>query len=455
MKNVLLSILLGGLLTFTYYYEEIGKNNKLTKINEAAMTIKVDFNSIKKVEFSNAVIAKEDGNWKIEKLSYPADNLLMKKIIELLKGISTVRELNTEKKDIEQFFSANKLKLNIHDKNGEADYFIGDVSALDGYFYVAETVKGMTRYYQAFDKNHLDIAYKNDLDLNLKKYLRIKELLIKSQMFFIKKGLFTANDFKLTTNIIIKNLNTEEFMIDLSGNKTFPDVPSGLEYRPQLKNNVINYFTSLRIVKIMNASTSQLSELVSTIKIKSHKKQQLLKLFSVLNGARGKFLKFSNKPDWVFEVDKKTSKLFYLENQNLWNLSIFSQKKLSTLKSIEFTMGSPKNSNTYNFSVDDIKKFKINSSNSSVTNINIENFNLLFHIIFGLQNFGSNQVISFKKLKKPSDIIITILGKKLGVIFDQFEITLVNYSDKYTIHHQFELSDRQIRGLEDFFDFNN
>ncbi|MBD67019.1 MAG: hypothetical protein CME62_17590 [Halobacteriovoraceae bacterium] len=445
MKNLLLGLVLLALIGLAYYSEEIYKKEKMSqeeykKIQEISFFKDLAY-KFNKVKTPNYILREKSPEaWTVENLNYPASFQMVQELRQIFQGIMTAGVI--EKKSDEHFFQNTKLPFSLFVADKEYKFLLGDISQVSGRFYLQNLNTPEREIYICYDNSRFDIAYKEEQDLNIKKYLRFRNILQGQEDLFIERSLFARHEIKNIEKIVIDSKRNRSFIIDVLNNQTQPTAPEGISYLP-IAQKLLQISGEMRVKKVIKSDQVVLSHLSSTLTFYHDKKTTQLKLYKALNNQYGFYVKFDNA-DAVFELDENAARLFFYTPQDFWKKKILSQKTLSGLNQLEFKLRYPgKDNQSYSFKVDDLKNFSVNAKSDKVSSIDNDKINLLFNILFNLTEFEqADYVLETKTPPQGECIDVEMLNNSYSVCLEGNK-TLV-YDSKHHLQHLFNYSSKQI-----------
>lgn len=447
MKNLLLTVVLASLVTFAYFHEEIGKAKKEATKIESQKIISFMFDEVDRIELPNTNLVKNNGVWIVKEMNFLASNQNVNKLLKIIESIHQLDLVKLNGKSEKEFFKYQDYEFTISSKENTWKYRLGDVSELTGNFYVQDLNAKDRPIYIAKDTSLFEGMYKNELELYLNQYIRLKNYISAAPKVYMEPRVFYDVLQNGISRIKINNRWNRWFEVDVTANKTIPEIKSALKYL-NLKSEVTSKMNLIHFKELHKDSV--LSEKVSDIEITSEGKKIVASLYVSLDGRAGNFLQIKGNK-WIYELKEGAEKLFFQNVQQFWDKKIHYQKDLSKLKRIDFELSVA--DIFYKFYIDDIEKFEFKWDDAKVKSVNVQNLNFLFHILFGLENF--NQALIVKDLEKNDKEIfamkVKLLNKELTLRFYLKDIILENHSDNYQMHYDYSFSGLMLNSINDFF----
>jgi len=448
VKNLSLFLILVGLIGITYYFEEIVQVNQRVINTQEKKLIKSDF-EITSIETSNYKVLKLN-SWKVESLNYPASQTLVRDFLYILSNLSIIGELPLA--DEGKFFSQTKLDWKLKGKNQDRKYTLGNVSELSGKFYVKVWGK-VPKIYLCQDQSKFTQTYTSDLDLGIKKYLRLKSILGGKEDLFIERRLFFHQNIADITSIDFKNRHNRPYHIDLIDNHTKPSKFKNIKYK-NMKEIMTYFFEKTLIEKLIVENKNVLSNPIGSLKFNlRNSKVTTAKLFAGLNGKYGKYVKFSSI-DYIFKLPDDSTQVFGLHVQDFWNKKFLLNVDFKKIKDFIFKLkiGEGK---MYSFRVNDLKSFEIEKLDSAVTSINKNLMNFLFNLIFNLVDFKEADYIEKIEKSEKGQLTLDIFQRKFSISLKPNKIEVIDLSERIKYHFKYNTQQLKEDSLKRIFTVNN
>lgn len=431
MKNIGLLVILISLVGIAYYFEEVQGKKKIEEYKDKRRLFK-EFNQLTGIKTKNYEL-KNIGFWQVANLSYPADQRLINDFSLILGNINIVGEVT----DIDeyQYFKKLNLPFTLVVGPNESVYQLGDVSELTGKFYVKRFGTD-PKVFICQDDSRYTGTYKSDLDLALKKYLRLKNILMGQEDLFIIRKLFHGLNLEQIEKIKIDNKRNRWFEIDLLKNQTTPPKFSKIKYKRM--QEVIHYlFENSLVKKLYGPGQHILSNPVSEVLFTFKSKQEMkAKLYAGLNDKFGYFVKFSNL-DFIFELDESSAKLFYTHVQDYWNKRFLFNVNFREIDSFDFSIAKD-GKKFYPFKVTDLKSFDIKALDPSVSSINKNLMNFLFNLLLNLVDFKeADHLEQLETIPSEGQIKVKLFGREflLSILERGLEVSDLGAMIKYHFNY--------------------
>lgn len=418
-KNLGLFIILSLLISIAYFSEEVVKKDKLNKSKTSKQVFGTG--SISEIKTQKIHLYLIDGIWKEKSVSWKLDQELVEEMLKVFSGLSRSSKIKNDKKL--DYFVENKTTLEIKSEKGWEKFIIGDVSRVTGGFFVKSDLYE-DDILVCYDKSFLDQVYSSELDLDLKKYIRLRGILNLDKDKFIEKDILSYFDITKIEKVLIDNKRNRWFKLDLLENNIHPKKPDQIKLK-NLTNVLMDSIKKVKIKKVLDSKRNVLTNLSSEIMIEGNK-SVVMKVFSGLNERYGKFLKVENQ---IFELSLKDNNLFFLNLQDFWNKRIEYSVEYHKLKEISFSLGFDA-SKYYKFKIPDLKKFKVKSNDNRVSFVSDVHMNFLFNLILNLTEFKQAKYV---EVYKPSKVLsqylyIQLFEKTLGVKIKEDLIEVVDFN---------------------------
>lgn len=452
MKNFLLFLVLGGLITFTYFYEEVGKKEEESQNLKGKQLAQIKSSDVTKVILPHTTLEKKGENWWVTNPLYLADNL---KVEALLLKITKLHKLSSLE-GIEQTTKVmdNPLTINIITNQHKLELSIGQFIESTGNFY-AKNDGDKNKVFITKDTSTFEGFYKNEKELLYQKYLSFKEVMNARPLAFFDRQIFRTLNYTKIQKVVFKGKKKDQFTVNFKSNLTEPLAPNGISYFPFQKfseKNISLFFNQVDKKK-KQVLAKKIKEITFYFKDKS---QRTYTLYNEMDGQLGFFITDDLNDQFIFKVKSKEVSLFFLDVQDFWVKRINYGVDFQSFSKLTFKM---KVKNLWeNFYVRDIEKFVVQTNSQSIKKIQTEPMNFVMNLVLNLTIFkeakkvikGDEKNIESKKgFKLP----IKIFGKSLVAIFLNNEVLLVNKSDSYTLLYSFNKIPFKLNGFEDIFLF--
>jgi hypothetical protein len=436
--NLILTTILAFLLSIAYYSEEVVKKEVEHKRILANRLIPQEF-PIAELRTKNFHIVKLDGRWSSPVTDWSLDQSIITSLLDVFSKIyiSSLIETTKKKEFIGEESSSFEVKI-----NGKwQKYILGRVSKASGAFYVQR--EGEEKIYICYDDSFLDEIHKNQVDLDFKKYLRLKGLLDITINPLLNQDILGVLGMKSLKRVRIDNKRNRWFELDFIKSTTEPKIYPEFKYL-NLAKRFKQQFKSIKIKKVISNGKYVLTNLRSTIEIEDHEsKKSMLKLFIGLNGKFGYFLKLDGHAG-LLELDLSKKNIFFTSVQDFWNRKINYNLKFSEQKNIHFKLGKSAKK-FYSFYIDDIEKFEIKTKNKQVNFISKVHMNFLFNVVLNLIDFKQAKYVErlTKTNKETFDLHLKVFRKSLGIKLGKHLITVFDFESK--IAYYFDYNTQQIK----------
>jgi hypothetical protein len=441
-KNLLLSLILSLLITFAYFSEEVlkGERKELQKSTSRLINTSFPITEIKTKQYH---FVKSNGIWKEPTVAWGIDQEVLNEVVNIFQQIgkfSTIKKTGNG-----EYFSENTTQFDLLVNGNWKRYVLGNVSKITGSFYVKdldqeETVNICT------DDSLLQVIHKTPVDLNLKKYLRLKNIINSKVNKFFDHNIFTGLNINLDKlkTVTIDNKTNRWFNLDIQEKVTNPTAPINIRYR-NFFNRMIESIEKIKIIKIIGQGQNVLTNPRGTIKFDGEKESSL-KLYSGLNGKYGQYLKVKGRND-IIEMKLEDSSLFFLNIQDFWIKKIKYEVDFKSLKNFDFQMSTNGN-RYYQFRVNDLETFKVTTLDKKVSFISNTHINFLFNLLLNLADFKEAHHIEVihpsEKANKGEkiDLHIKLFKKHFSVGIEEDFITVRDYNSM--VLYKFKYNQTQV-----------
>ena len=380
MKNNMVKtiglIALLGLLLF------IGRRMDQAK-DEGVKLFDFDRKEVISIALKKARIALKEGGPFLPSIGHPADPEKVDSLIEKLKGLRVVKEIDSE--DESEFFSHQNLSIRLETEKGAQTARIGDVSEVTGNFYgQGKNAKGETRIFLLQDISLYEGFYKDELELKLRKYWELKKLLSSSPLELADKRLFRPSIVAKARRVHFDPKINRWFEVDLADKKIRPAPPEGVgtNISPQ---EVRRLLLNVSFDAFEDNDSSVLEDLLSVIEISADGKNLKAELYGKLNGKSGLFAKLSYSPGRVYFVQEKGREAFFLNAQKFYDKRP-KLKVTEELKGLRFSLG-PKAGELEKFVLENGQTFEVRGHRGKISKRAQQRFNLVFSVLFAANGF--------------------------------------------------------------------
>lgn len=424
-KHLFLMCILSSLVVFTYFFEEKGKTLKENSRIERKSLIKklddINFISLPNISFKRD---KTNTKWRVISDNRDISNLVFNEFLLIISSLR-VESIIEQPEDIESYFKLQDKTLIVERDDKKVNYRFGDVSQLTGHFYVLSN--GVL--YICSDRSSLDSPYRSELDLKLRKFLRLKKYLEASVIDFIDKRFFTPKHFLTTTKLVVDGVRNRWFEIDLVKNMTRPAPYKGVSVKENLKietHKLLKMFQYQRRLKFSKDFVSTSSGSLELFSVENSK--STFHLYNTYNGRFGRYIHEVGSP-YIYELIGIKTNLFYLNVQSFWDKTFIHNVDLNTLDQFIFDV-SLENDKFFQFIVNDVRnKFTISSLEESVE-FDKTKMNFLFNLLFNLIDFKEADYIEENIIlsQEHSSIRVKLFNKIYGISKNKNLITVVDHS---------------------------
>jgi hypothetical protein len=429
-KNIFLTFILSCLITFAYFSEEVMKGEKKDLARMKSRLIESSF-PITELKTKNYHFILKDKLWIEKSTNWRIDQEVLTEIINIFQDLG--RYSSIEKKDNKEYFSETKIQFDVLVNGIWKKYILGNASKITGSFYIKD-LDHEDLVNICLDESLLQVIHKSEVDLKLKKYLRLKNIINSKVANFFDHNLLSGLQIDLDeiTTMTIDNKANRWFSLDFSEMKTSPLALDGIKYR-NFFNRVMEGIEKVKITSIISHGQNILSNPRSRINFKG-KEELNIKLYSSLNGKYGNYLKVDGRND-IIEVELKDSSLFFLNIQDFWIKKINYDIDFKKLNEVNFKI-SFDNRKFFDFIINDLESFKVIPLDKKVSFVSNTHMNFLFNLLFNLADFKQAHYIekiqgdAVNLNKEKFDLYINLFGKFFTVKIEDDFILVGDYNDK-------------------------
>jgi hypothetical protein len=423
-KNILLSILLTGLILISYFYEEVGKSNKEKVLVEKNSLIK-NFEHIDVIKLEKLKVLKLKNKWSLENEKRSLSSSRINEVLNIFSGLMIEGKID-KREELSNYFKFNKVKASFISGGVEQTITLGDVSEITGNFYILLNDKDL---YICSDQSLLDTPYKTQLDLKLRKYLRLKSTLSLIPFDLLNKRVLYNYDLTKLKKIKVDGRRNRWFELDLVKNITSPKPYKGIEPKKLLEYTV-HLLNKFMIKKRMTINSKLLSDEMGVVNLFFDDEQIEMKLYASYNGVFGRYLHMSNSIE-IYELETISKNVFYMNIQDFWNKTFIFNENMQEIDSFGFELSS--DNKIYNsFSISDAKeKFVIKSLSENVEFTEFK-INFMFNLIFNLVDFKEAKYIeeNIDLQKEKSHLFLKLFNKTFSIYKNKNLITVVDHTLK-------------------------
>lgn len=427
-KNLFLSFIFFSLVAVAFYMEEIQKIEKIANQVEKTQVIKLK-SKMNKIILPNVTLGKSENKWIVSQVDYEASEKKVETLINIFKGLKSLERINLQQES--DVFKKTNLKIDLVTNNETFKIQVGDVSEITGNFYL----KIKNKILLVEDSSIYDDVYSSELDLKLKKYLRLINMAQAFPKQYIQKDLFLN---QLNSKLKFAKVDSKRnrwYTLDFLKNEMTPSPVNGMKLK-RIDEAFLFYMKQVRIKELISSKKNILSDLASEINIGFEDSDLTIKLYNANNDVYGKFLKLSNQ-DRVFEIEEKGSEIFFLPYQTYWMKTFQLPEEVFKSESFKFALSKDRKS-YYSFKVVSVEDFEVLASDEKVASFDKNLVNFTFNLLLNLtifteasyveptdstrKFFDDGFVLSLRLFSKNFHIKllgedILVLDEKLGVIY--------------------------------------
>ena len=437
IKNLALVVLFLG-LTGVAWYLEGGKNSDFLKGEIAAKdaVFNEDLSQVSQINLPNASLVRDDKGWLVKEIGYPANQDKVKLLLDKLAAIAKVKEIQPPAQGIEQFFSYQNHDIELITSQGKFKARLGDVSQVTGNFYFQVAREKGTKLYAAKDLSFFEGVYRNELDAALRKYLELKALVEGAPFAFAEKRLFSQISLEHLKSVKVDNKINRWFLLDFENNATEPRPPGAIKTKTDLRKSA--NLDSVVFSRFVDRKDNILSNFLSSLELLHGNEVFQAQVYGAMNGRKGLFAVFSERPDLIFLLEDKGKDIFFENVQSFWD----KRPSLDVPKEwerIDFALG-PSLENMAQFAVEDLESFEVlPKGEGRITGPSY--FNLVFNALFGLQGFEQALLanpLSQKELDQElqdaqNKVFVSLFGKNFAFALKDGQLRLYDLKERLVL----------------------
>ncbi len=429
----ILALILIGLLTYTYFTEELGQSF-FTEKDQSFNALKSNTQNIQRISFNDySIVIKAREAFLNE---YPVDEKIINQFLQKLSRFKVERVLNNEKKQlyakIKNKFS-NKLTFEFVDQKQE--FFLGPKLKLDETFYMKIKITKNNEVQENLVIGKFDIIKDFAYDPSVKNSGMLYDQML--SLFKVPRDLFYDKSISLPIkalkSIQFSSKRNRAFSLDIINKQTTPKAYMGLNYNLKAIEGLTQWLMELSGQNIYQGSLSDLSEEIGRIKIIADQSLELL-LFKKFKKKSGFFL---SRGDFIYELSEASAKIFLSNLQDYWLKRPFGNG-IITKQDIHFSLSNKKEK--LGFIIPNGKGFIVKSSDPD-KQVNHENMGKLFVLLFGKSDkdeaFRVSKKIARKDtiLKNHPMIDMSLAKKNLGLLYYSNELLVWDKSTNLVYHY--------------------
>lgn len=431
-KNIVLTIIFFILLGIAYYTEEVYKKNIYVERQLKSQLIK-NIDSLQVVKTPNYQLSKNLDSWIMNDYNWKTNKVRIDELVNILNELHVSSELKV--KDDEEYFAQTKLSFELQLDETQETFTIGNVSHVSGAFYLKRSSRPGVVFI-CYDESIYKAPYTNQLDLDLKKYMRLISFLKTAPNIFLESNIFFATGMNQIHRISIDNIRNRKFELDLEKQKMTPIPPKNIGTK-SLNLELLTLIKRISVKRVITKPAKLLSNLRSTIEVKGNR-ELTYKLYAAYGEQFGYFLKVSDSTE-ITELKLEKKSLFFSNQQIFWNKKIdFKHINFSTTDSFKFTVRKD-NQKHIEFEVKDIKKFEVSTNHSDVSNISDIHFNVLFNLLFNLADFKeAKYIVDGYSQKHVYDLEVKLFDKVMLIKILPQKILVFDETNKQAFFFEYD-----------------
>ena len=437
-KNFLLFFLLVGLLTFTYYKEELGRYYQEAQNNKQSGLLKGNIERIQEVRFKDYTILL-DGPKRIKGHQLPVSQKKLDQFFYRLSHLKIQRRIHLselaldERKVIEEGLN-HRLSFLFTDK--EIIYELGAKIRFGKAFYMRIQEKSkegellLSKVLICFDSAPRFEAYDPQNKTDAGPYLKVVSLFSQEESSFHEFHLF--QQFPLFTWAQVDNVRNRRFDILMEKFQTDPSIYQGIEYVGQEFEEFYQRLKSFKANRLF-PHKDVLSKKVSTIRWKGITDGEL-SLWRRYGKREGYFVPHQKI---IYELSPPSGSLFFYNVQDFWLKRPLSQETGDNI-ALSFKLKGGQREESFYIPVS--KEFKVKALNPKA-HPHVPSFQKLFLLIFGANPKQQAQRVQkitpqIKDMfSRQIPLTMEILGRKLHFLSLKDEVLLWDQSTHLVFYY--------------------
>lgn len=450
-KNLLLLVVLMGLASFTYYFEEEmpAQQAEIQKSENSFLKYKeADIREITLPKFS---LVQDNSKFYIKENYYPASSEIMNYFFNRLAYLNITRKFTEDeihRLPLKKIFSKKAARVDFTFLKDKVSYLLGQKANHSDAFYVQYIHNDKKQIFLVTDESAYPAAYGKEDDVAKNKYYSLVSLIFFPREIFYKRSVWDKDqlDVDSVSEISFSGIH-EDFSLLIENRVTKPHILTGLKYNKKKFKELEARLKKLQGHKIhpfelSHGNALHLTNKMGTVKIKQSKAEYWLELYQKYKGRDGLYLKTSFN-NHLYELNSAQSVLFTFNVKDFWNKRFhFSQKvglqpeelKLTFSPKEEFIVTIPKQK-TVSF------KLKNKDDNQDVL-VKKARLKRLLNLIMGVGEFNqADNVIQLteKQLDRftgPDPIKINLADKEIFLTKWEDKIILRDTVNKLEFHYK-------------------
>lgn len=344
--NLILGIVLALLLTFTYFFEEVGYiRDKQQEEESRRLFDKNKLGKLLEIRTMNASLKRKGNIFYLAGSEFPADAVSIQKIFDILSQIKINRYLKKDEireKDYSLFIPDTSRKMVFTFEKSELTFILGSKLEFSTSFYMEVRNNNERNLILAWDTSAKKGVYDTKkAHLTSEKYDRLKNIFKLTNDFFMDRAVFRVMDFgkefSIWRKIKIKNSRNRVFEVDIQNRTTSPESLQLLGYNNDFFDRYYSELTRLRgTVVHYPGKPEQLKNKIATIVVNG-KRTVNLELYKNYGERNGHFVKTSFGKA-IYGIDRTGLRLFFSNVQDFWNKNLLPETFLKEKKQVKFYM---------------------------------------------------------------------------------------------------------------------
>ena len=431
-KNVFLFLALVGILTFTYYYEELGgiKKREAERISKALFQDQ-DLGEITAINFPFARLTRRGDDFFTGEKNLPVDPEKLQQVLDIIAGVQSLSVLKADPEKIKRshFFPNDTYKFSFEFRGGKLSYILGKKLDYSQDFYMEVISGGEKNIVVARDTTAaMGIYDPKKMKRDPAKFERLKRIILfHEDAYYNLKPLknFTGKAFK----IAVENKRNKAFAIDPINFSSTPPVIGRLKYDEQAITTYLNWLKSFEGKRIhLKWDKADLKDPVSKITLSRKEGESIiLSLYNQWGNKKGYYLSVSGEKG-LYQLAPSSIKKFYANVQDFWFKRALPAKKGEEIK-LSF-----KDGKKISFKILNGRPFRVESI-SGKEKLSQKSFHKLISLLIG----------QAKRVSKKEDgpytwdnnlLKITLGNLALSIYQENDELLLLSEKDQTVFHYK-------------------
>jgi hypothetical protein len=431
-KNVFLFLALVGLLTFTYYFEEVGgiKKREAERISKALFQDQ-NLGEITAINFPFAKLIRRGEEFFTGEKNLPVDPDKLQEVLDIIAGVQSLSVLKVDPGKVKRshFFPSDTYKFSFEFRGGKLSYILGKKLDYSRDFYMEVISGGEKRVVVARDTTAaMGIYDPKKMKRDPGKFERLKRIILFQEDAYY--NLKPLKNFKgKALKIAVENKRNKAFSIDITKFSSTPPVIGRLKYDEQAITKYLDWLKNFEGKRIhLKWKKTDLLDLVSKIEITRDEGEPItMSLYNQWGNKKGHYLSVTGEKG-LYQLAPGSLKNFYANVQDFWFKRALPAKKGEEIK-LSF-----KDGNKISFKIISGRPFRV-ESNSGKEKLSQKSFHKLISLLIG----------QAKRVSKKEDgpyswgnnlLKISLGNLALNIYQENDELLLLSEKDQTVFHYK-------------------